>query len=165
MSVHQYRLSRSIEASVIDYLTNRTVSDGWEDVYVVKGFINAYQKAKDLGEKKSQIISVDVDETPVNKVEIGSLTKYQDAKVSIRIFATSDGLRLDLKDWLIEDILLYGIDYNEYVIRDGVVSQKEGSSKKIKFITIKDKKELANTENLVQIDKFRHLIQCACEVL
>jgi hypothetical protein len=164
MSTKYYRLSRATEASIIDYLNNRLLDDGWENVYVVKGFLQAYVKAKEFGEKKIDIIAVNADETPINKVEIGSLEKYDDIKISIRIFARNDGIRLDLKDWIIEEILLQGIDYNQYAIRDGEVSQKQKIGK-LKFLTIKDKKELANTENLVQMDKFRHIIQCDCRVI
>ena len=151
-----YRVSRNLEASVIDYLTAELITDGWIGIRTVKAFTEVY-------EGTLPCICVNVLEIRPQKLEIGSKTNIKYFTVNIRIFAKSDGARLDLSDWAFEKIE-DDVDYYEYSITDGVVSDKELAGKIVITRYFENKKELTNTENLELADKFRHLISLECYV-
>ena len=151
-----YRVSRNLEASIIDYLTSELTTDGWVGIRTVKAFTEVY-------EGTLPCICVNVLEIRPQKLEIGSKTNIKYFTVNIRIFAKADGMRLDLSDWVFEKIE-DDIDYYEYAITDGAVSDKELSGKIVITRYFENKKELTNTENLELVDKFRHLISLECYV-
>ena len=92
-----------------------------------------------------------------NKLEIGSKTWLKNFEIDIRIFTTSDGLRLDLSDWLL-DKLENDIDYFVYAIGEGEVSAKTLSGKIVIRTIIRSEKELTNIGNLEKEDRYRHII-------
>jgi hypothetical protein len=145
-----YRISRNIESSLIDYLEAELTSDGWTGIRTVKAFTEVY-------EGTLPCICINVLEIRPQKLEIGSKAHIKYFTVNIRVFAKSDGARLDLSDWVFEKIE-DDVDYYEYAITDGTVSDKELSGKIIITRYFENKKELTNTENLELADKFRHLI-------
>lgn len=150
-----YRLQRNIEASLINYIKNNLTIDNWHCIRVEKSFANAY-------DGELPCIVVMAENRPYTRIEIGSKQIFQDVDISIRIFATNDGLRLDLSDWLL-DKLLEQIDYYEYI----VIGNDESSelSGKINIIgNINSKKELLNSESLSDYDKYRHIFTFTCRV-
>jgi hypothetical protein len=151
-----YRISRNVEASVVDYLVTQLASAGWTGVRVEKGFVQAYGGTLPC-------ITVDVFDRPDSRREIGSNTLSKFITLELRVFATSDGNRLDLNDWLTE-LIMAGIPYYEYIISSGVVSGKTLKGM-INVIDIKtNRKELINLENLSLEDKFRHILSLNCRV-
>jgi hypothetical protein len=57
-----------------------------------------------------------------------------------------------------------GIEYYEYIITSGKVSEKTLSGRiSIQKISI-SRKELKNTTDVDKVDKFRHLFQFTCKV-
>ena len=151
-----YRLSRNVEASFIDYVAQQLTADGWHDIRTEKSFAEVYKGTLPC-------ICINVLDRPVNKLEIGSTTIFKDLTVEIRIFATSDGQRLDLADWLIDKVLP-GIVYYQYEVVSGVVSHKTNLGRINILAVPQHKKELVNTENLVKEDRYRHLITLDCRV-
>lgn len=151
-----YRLSRNVEASVIDYLTAQLVTDGWSGIRVAKGFNQAYEGALPC-------ITVDVFDRPDSRRELGTNTLHKYIILELRIFATSDGQRLDLKDWL-TDLIMSGVAYYTYTITSGVVSAKVASGRINVLEILSNRKELTNLENLSVEDKFRHLLTLRCKV-
>ena len=151
-----YRISRNIEASLIDWLTTALTTAGYiPGTRVEKVFAEVY---------KGALPCICIEQNPEEDtlLEIGSKTWLKTFSISIRIFATSDGLRLDLKD-LITDLLEDDIDYYPYTVVNGIVTVKglpNGTpTGKIKLLKItRNEKELVNTENLVKEDKYRHII-------
>ena len=91
-----YRISRNIEASLIDYLNDALEAGGWS-VNVEKTFARVYSISLPS-------ICVRVSDTIHEFVEIGDTATVRSPLVFIDIFATSDGQRLDLKDFLIEKL-------------------------------------------------------------
>lgn len=155
-----YRISRNIEASVIDKITADLVTDGWStfNIRVEKAFSEVYQGTLPC-------ILVQVNSLDPTKLEIGSKTWLKYFEVSIRIFATGDGLRLDLADWM-TDKLEDDINYYVYTIVSGVVSTKVLSGKIVVLPDgiLRNEKELINTDNLVNEDKYRHIITFRCYI-
>jgi len=152
----KYRNYRNLEASVLDYITEQLTADGWTDIRVVKAFAEVYKGT-------IPCICINVEDSDVIDREIGSTSYLEDILVSFRIFAKSDGQRLDLVSWAIEKIMP-GIDYYEYVIGDGIVTAKELKGKiLIQKVTV-NRKELKNTENVEAIDRYRHLLSFKCRI-
>ena len=93
-----------------------------------------------------------------HEAEIGSDSTFRNPTVLIDIFATSDGNRLDLKDFLV-DVLKTGMPYYEYTITNGQISNKTQNGR-IQVISIEDTIVNLNVDkNSLDVhDRFRHLI-------
>ena len=150
-----YRQSRNIEASLVDFITTQLSTDGWTGIKVLKGFPQDYKGA-------TPFIGLEVLDLNPKKLEIGSKTHIKYYTVKIRIFATSDGQRLDLADWLFDELEDDAI-YYAYTIANGIVSVKTATGKII-IGEISSEKELQNTENLEAEDRYRHLLSFECYV-
>jgi hypothetical protein len=152
----QYRQSRAIEASLIDWMTEELANANWI-IRVEKSFAEVYK-----GELPCICINVaSVDPT---RLEIGSKTNLKYYEIYIRIFAKSDGMRLDLTDF-ITDLLEDDIDYYSYIITDGIITSKTLLGKIVVLNFLRNEKELSNTENLESEDKYRQLISFRCFVV
>jgi len=152
----QYRLSRNCESSIIDFITTQLTSDGWSGIRITKAFAEVY-------EGKLPCICILSPDRLIVRREIGSNSLTNEISIEIRIFATNDGLRLDLSDYLVEKILP-GLIYYEYIITNGIVSAKV-SKGRISIVGIPEsRKEFINAEGLVDQDKFRHIITLNCRV-
>lgn len=110
-----YRPSRNIEASIIQYIEAELVGD-WSNVSVEKSFARIYEIELDS-------ICVRCGVTAHEKAEIGADSTTRTPQVLIDIFAHEDGIRLDLKDWLIEK-LKGGMPYYIYTIVGGEIQSK-----------------------------------------
>ena len=91
---NNFREKRCMEFSFIDYITTNVNTD-WSGVSVVKSFSQAYKE--DL-----PVICIRSSSTLHSQKEVGSTNLYNDVTIIIDVIATSDGLRLDLADYLVE---------------------------------------------------------------
>ena len=146
-----YRISRNIEASLIDRIISDLTADGWAGINVVKAFNQA-------SKNKLPYIVVNALEIRPEKLEIGSKTNLKYFLIKIRIFADNDGQRLDLSDWLL-DKLEDDTIYYAYTITSGIVTSKVATGRIVITRWLDDRKELANTEiELEKEDRYRHLL-------
>jgi len=145
-----YRISRNTEASIVDFLKTSFQAD-WGSNNVEKSFAQIYEI--DLPS-----ICVRAGVSTHTPVEVGSNSTWRTVLVSIDIFATSDGQRLDIKDWLISKVK-NGINYYNYTISNGVVQSKTLAGR-INIRKIEDEPLNFDTEKdeLDTHDKYRHLI-------
>ena len=152
-----YRISRNIEASIIDRIEEVLTACSFTGVTVLKTFAQVYQEAK-------PIICVRVGDTLYPKVEIGTPSVVRDVEVFIDIFADNDGQRLDLKDCLTE-YLKRNIDYYEYTITNGAVSGQVLSGR-LRVSNLTDTLVNANTNknDLDDYDKYRSLISMTVDL-
>jgi regulator of sigma D len=90
-------------------------------------------------------------------LEVGSKTHLKYFTIYIRIFASNDGQRLDLSDWLFEK-LEDDTNYYSYTITNGAISAKVLTGKIVITRWLDNRKELINTENLIAEDRYRHLL-------
>ena len=97
------------------------------------------------------------------RLEVGNYKFLKYPIINIRIFATGEGQRKDLKDWLI-DSLENGINYYEYTIGSGVVTVKTLAGRIEIIQVLEDRKELVNVENLSKYDRNRHKFSLKCHV-
>ena len=151
-----YRNYRNLEANLIDKITADLLSDGWTGIRVEKAFSEVYKGT-------TPCICVSMEESDAISREIGSKSYLENILVSIRIFATSDGQRLDLASWMLSKIMP-GIDYYTYIITNGVVSSKTLAGRVVILETTANRKELKNTDNLDVIDRYRHVLSFRCRV-
>jgi len=151
-----YRISRNIEASLIDWLTEELDDAGWVGIRVEKSFAEVYKGTLPC-------ICINSLEIRPQKLEIGSKTNLKYFTVNIRIFATSDGNRLDLSDFIL-DLLEDDINYYTYTITNGEVASKILTGRIAVIRWIDNRKELTNTENLEKEDRYRHLLSIECIV-
>lgn len=151
-----YRVSRNIEASLIDFITSGLTTDGWTGITVLKGFPQDYKG-------KAPFIGVESLEIRPQKLEIGSKTNLKYFTVKIRIIAKNDGQRLDLADWLFDE-LEDDVDYYVYTITSGVVSAKTLTGRIVITKWNENRKELQNTENLESEDRYRQVFVFECIV-
>jgi hypothetical protein len=145
-----YRISRNIEASFIDFLTTNFNTD-WTGVTVEKSFKRIY--SVDLPS-----ICVRVGDTSHSKVEIGADSTQREAQVLIDIFGSSDGNRLDMKDYIVEKIK-NGLIYYDYEIENGAVKTKSANGR-IRILTIDETPinfDIDKSELDVH-DRYRHLL-------
>lgn len=145
-----YRISRNIEASFIDFLKPLLQTD-WGFNRVEKTFARIYTI-------EVPSVCIRVGDTIHSKVEIGEDATIRDVHVLIDIFATDDGLKLDMKDYIIEKIK-NGLDYYEYEKENGEIKTKTQNGR-IRVLTIEEILVNFGTDknDLDVHDRFRHLI-------
>lgn len=151
-----YRISRNIEASLVDRITADLTAGSWVGIRVEKSFAQVY-------EGTLPCICVNVLEIRPVKKEIGTKTNLKYFTVNIRIFSVNDGQRLDLSDWLL-DKLEDDTIYYAYTIVNGVVSAKVATGRIVITKWFDNSKELTNTETLAEEDRYRHLLSFECIV-
>jgi hypothetical protein len=147
----RYRPSRNFEATIIDYIKDSLDITDWTGISVEKSFNRVY----DL---PVPVICVRVENTIHEKIEIGDNYTIRNAIILIDIFASSDGQRLDLKDFLIEK-LKNGMPYYEYIIEEGRIIDKIYIGR-LNVISISDTPIDFNVDksNLDKHDRCRHLL-------
>ena len=153
----QYRPSRNIESSVIDFLRDKFTSAGWNNINIEKSFSRIYGLQMD--ENKGQAaICVRASDTNRKRAEIGSDSVLRSELVLIDVFATSDGQRLDLVDF-IGSVLIGGVPYYEYEVTNGVVTTKSQNGR-IRVLTLDDKPvNFGIDKSALEVqDRYRHLI-------
>ena len=108
-----YRNTRNIELSTIFYIETSIAAD-WNGINVVKTFNKAY-------EVDAPVICVQLNDTSSERKELGSDELVHEHLLMIDIFATSDGQRLDLTDYIINLIKTGWVHY--------IFSQNSGNRK------------------------------------
>ena len=99
-----YRKSRNVELSTLKFIKDN-LSDDWSSINLVKSWTQ-------LEKKSNPVICAILDDTNYTRSELGNTTFRESYVFTIDIFATSDAMRIDLSDWLL-DILNPGWTYYE----------------------------------------------------
>lgn len=151
----QYRKSRNFEASIIDFLTDKFLEARWGNISIEKSFERVYGLSMDQ-QTGAAVICIRLTDTKLNKVEVGTESLWRTALVMIDIFATSDGQRLDLKDFIV-DAIKGGMPYYEYTVTGKAISAKTQNGR-IRVINIIDTPVNLNTDRsaLDVHDRYRH---------
>jgi len=146
-----YRISRNMEASLIDYIKDELASASWNNVNVEKTFAKVYDI--DL-----PTICVRVGDTTHEQAEVGSNSTVRAPFILIDIFAKDDGGRLDLKDFLVS-ILKHGCPYYDYTVVNGSIQSKVQNGR-IRVTNIDDTGVDLGVDksNLDVHDRYRHLL-------
>jgi len=149
-----YRTSRNIEASIITFIQNQLENENWTNINVEKSF----KRARTESNKNIPIICVRASDTNRTRIEIGTDSVQRSELILVDIFATSDGQRLDLVDFL-GDILKHGLPYLEFQtdenevlssIQNGRIRVTDLTDTPVNFNTDKSQLEIC--------DRYRHSI-------
>ena len=95
--------SRCTELSVIDYIETNINAD-WSNINVVKSFSKAY-------EVSLPVIAIELQNIVSPRKELGNTNFLNSYLISINVFSTSDGMRIDLVDYLLSKLKLGCVYY------------------------------------------------------
>lgn len=151
----QYRISRNLEASIIDFLTTKFLEARWSNIAIEKSFERVYGLSMDAN-TGAAAICVRLTDTRPTKVEIGTESIWRTALIVVDVFATSDGQRLDLKDFVLDEIK-GGCPYFQYTVTGKAISGKTQNGR-IRILTITDVPvNLATDKSALDVhDRYRH---------
>lgn len=152
-----YRFSRNLEASCIEYIEDQLEIGEWSGISVIKGFKRVYDDDVNV-----PVICVRLQNTIHQHSEIGSNSTFRFPLILLDIFGSSDGNRLDLKDFLVS-ILKNGFIYYEYVIIDGEIDSAiaNGRINVDKFTDIPVDFDVPKNQLHIK-DRYRHLLSLSC---
>jgi len=91
-----YSQTRNTELSTLKFIEDNLAID-WSGVNIVKSW-------SQLDKVANPVVCVSLTDTNYNRTELGNTTYRNDYVFTIDIFATSDGMRIDLSDWLMRTI-------------------------------------------------------------
>jgi len=143
--------TRNIELSSIYYLETQ-IGISWTGITVVKTFLSAYDNTL-------PVVCIRLYDTSNKPLEVGSTTLLDTHRINIDIFATSDGQRIDLADFITDKLKDGWIYYtHSHPVGDNTTLTRTSAGR----ISVKD----WNTNTRVDFgdevsnpDKFRHFIQ------
>lgn len=150
-----YRPTRNYEASVIDFLKQIFAqSGGYLNITIEKTFKRIYGLQMDVN-IGAAAICVRAIGSQLPKYEIGSNAICRHVTIMIDVFATSDGQREDLKDYIIYYIKR-GVPLNSYS-NNGNTSVLKG---RLRVMSIDDNPVNFNVDkNQLQVaDRYRHAL-------
>ncbi len=144
-----YRQSRNFEISTKDFIETE-IASAFSNVNVYRGWA-------EVSGNNLPCITVRLGETEHPRVGVGSFATRREVTLLIDLFATDDGQRLDVKDFLIS-ILKKSWDYEEYTVTGG--SSSSVVDGKIICVGISDTEVNLGTDKsqLDKVDRYRHLI-------
>lgn len=145
-----FRTNRNVELSVLDYLETELASH-WSGVTLVKGFQQAYKSTL-------PVVCVRLLNTASNRKEIGNYELRKLHTIVIDIFATSDGQRLDLADFIV-DTIAEGIPYYIFTNISGTNAELEKvADGKLVVNSFIDNSRVDFGDDVEPQDRFRHII-------
>ena len=146
--MNYFRKTRNVELSTIFYVETQ-IDANWSNINVVKSFASAYDVA-------IPVVCIMLDDTIFKRKEVGATTLENNYGIIVDIFARSDGQRLDLADFIMEEIKGSWIYYT-HSQSGGVLSRGDSGTRiQLREITLNKKIEIG--ENPEQQDRFRHRI-------
>ena len=157
----QYRKTRSIDATMVDIITSKLSDGGWSDITVQKHY-------KNIENLTLPIIIVSVENTDYERIQIGDSTMLRKPIIIIDIYATSDGNREDLKDFLISElkdgVIMY--DYTTTTSGRNTTVDTKTVNGRITILDITDEPLDRDTDksNLAVLDRFRHRITLSSQL-
>ncbi len=154
----QYRASRNIEKSIIDYITPLIASAGFTGVSIEKTYANV------SGDNLPAVL-VRSSDTDHERWELGSDLTKRFPLILIDVYCKSDGLKLDLTDYLVSKLKL-GMDYYQYTITSGVVTDKTllGRITVATPILVAQVDLNVDKSDLSIVDRFHSLISLSCSI-
>lgn len=152
-----FRESRDIELSTIYYLETAIATD-WSSVTVIKSFTNAYKSAL-------PVVCIRLTNTYNRRKEIGSTDLLNDYTITIDIFASSDGLRLDLSDYIVNKLKDSWV-YYEHSQTSGAPETltRTNGNKRVYVKNFLANYKLDFGEEVDSYDRFRHFIQVSLRI-
>jgi len=149
MAGSYFRESRNVELSTVQYLET-AIPISWTGVTVIKSFYYAYDK-----DNTPPIVCIRLMDQNTDFFEIGNTRLDNIYNMVIDIFATSDGQRMDLADFILDTIKDSWV-YNTYAQDAGtLIATPAGRLRTVSFIE-NGKVDIGETEE--SRDRHRHSI-------
>ncbi len=153
-----FQQARNVELSTIQYLETQ-INANWDNITTTKSMSQSYSSSVNL-----PIVCVRMTDFPPSVLEIGSNTLEFRYGIIIDIFATSDGFRIDLADFIM-DKLKDGWTYNTYAHASGDNSSIEATAAgRCKVTSWTDNRLIELGENVDKKDRHRHMIAIQVKV-
>ena len=144
-----FSTTRNVELSTIYYIETQ-IDANWSGVEVVKSFLSAYDKTL-------PVVCVRLLDTGSSRLELGSTTLDNIYGITIDVFATSDGQRIDLADFIL-DKLKDGWVYYTHSKVTGATTLDRTSAGRVRVVEFVDNTRLDFGEQVENPDRFRHVI-------
>ena len=145
-----FRTARNIELSTVAYIQTQ-INASWTGVTTVKSFTNAYKTSL-------PVVCVRLFDEESFRKEIGSTTFRHQYSIIIDIFATSDGQRIDLADFILsslEDVWTYN-EYSHNPANPEVLTT--AATSKIRLLRLETNNKVDFGEEVDSYDRFRQNI-------
>ena len=146
-----FRRTRCVELSTLEYL-ERVIGNSWSGVTVIKSFQQAYDEAV-------PVVCIRLLDTDSSNLEIGATTLRHSYTITIDIFAKSDAQRLDLADFIM-DQLRVGWTYSDYAHNSGRTDIVATPNGRVTFEGITQNTKIDFGVAGDSQDRFRHFISC-----
>jgi len=152
MSGNWFSESRNMELSLIYYLETE-IEKNWTGVSITKNFTKSY-------EVDPPVVCINLLSDDVGRKEVGSDSLKHEYHLVINVFATSDGQRIDLSDFIV-NTLKTGCVYYIHSHKSGSSGElnrvADGRMRIVDFIN-NSKIEIGSEKDLDIHDKYRHNI-------
>ena len=146
-----FSVTRNIELSTLFYLETE-LAISWSGVTLVKSFNKAYAKTVSL-----PIVSVMLGDITTDPKEVGTTEIVNTYAVELDIFATSDGMRLDLVDTIL-NLLKTGWTYYTYSNGAGEAPDKVQAGRVYITEFLDNSKAIISEFSQEAKDRYRHTI-------
>jgi hypothetical protein len=147
-----FRERRNTELSLLYYLTTNFAAD-WSEVTVLRSFKQVYAKNIAL-----PVICVSLFSNVPEKREIGSTTYDARYIISIDIFATSEGQRLDLSDYVLSKLPAGWIHYDHSHPSGDNSTLERSANGRDTLVGIINDAQINPTDTIDEKDRHRHTI-------
>lgn len=148
--------SRCCELSTIYFLETQ-IGASWSSVSVVKSFNQAYKESL-------PVVAIRLIDTDSTRREIGGNSLINDYRIAIDIFARSDGQRIDLADFIMNQLKTGWVNYTFSHASGDPETLDRVANGRIHLARFLDNRKLDLGENLDKMDKFRHFIEIEVRV-
>jgi len=144
-----FSVTRNMELSTLYYLETQ-INANWTGITIVKSFLSAYDKTL-------PVVCIRLLNTNSIRLELGSNTLQNTYMFTVDIFATSDGQRIDLADFVLNK-LKPGWDYFTHSKVSGATTLDRVSAGRIRVDSFLDNSRIDFGDEAENPDRFRHTI-------
>jgi hypothetical protein len=141
---------RNVELSTL-YYVETSINASWTGVEIVKSFLSAYDKTL-------PVVCVRLTDGPKERLEVGSNTLIKDYTFIIDVFATSDGQRIDLADFLVDKLKDGWVYYTHAHTVGSPAELTRTSAGRITLTRFIENNRVELGEVIENPDRFRHIV-------
>ncbi len=141
--------TRNVELSTLFYLETQ-IGANWTGIEIVKSFLSAYDKVL-------PVVCIRLTDVITDRLEVGSTTLDNLYTFVIDIFATSDGQRIDLGDFIMEQ-LKSGWIYYSYSKASGSSTLDKIATSRVTVTEFVNNSRIDFGDEVSNPDRFRQTI-------
>jgi len=142
--------TRNVELSTLYYLETQ-IAANWTGITLVKSFSSAYDQTL-------PVVCVQLVGAMTDRLEIGSTTLQNYYEIAIDVFATSDGQRIDLADFILNQLKAGWIYYTHSKV-SGATTLTKVAAGRITVTEFSDNSKIDLGDEVANPDRFRHFLR------